>query len=144
MSQKIFRSYAREDSDSIAEIRARLEAAGHEVWVDTEAVVSGEQWRAAIVEGIDKADVVIIVLSRHSVVFGPVRTEADIASDANKPLIPVTLDGSEPTGALRFNLSGLQLIDMSLDQPAATELLLAALDSSLPRAKPAPSSIGVD
>lgn len=140
MIKNVFLSYAREDSAAVDEIRAGLEAAGHDVWLDTADVVGGEQWRAAIVEAIDDSDVVVVVLSHHSTVSGAVRTEVDIASEAQKQIVPITLDGEKPTGALRWNISGLQVIDMSSDRQDGIQALLAALDSARPLSPAPPTS----
>jgi len=140
MIKNVFLSYAREDSAAVGEIRAGLEGAGHDVWLDTADVVGGEQWRAAIVEAIDDSDVVVVVLSRHSTVSGAVRTEVDIASEAQKQIVPIMLDGEKPTGALRWNISGLQVIDMSSGRQDGMQALLAALDSARPQSPAPPKS----
>ena len=49
VAERVFLSYSREDASTADQIRSALEAAGHNVWVDTARIQGGDQWRASIV-----------------------------------------------------------------------------------------------
>ena len=66
--QRIFMSYGHDDNEPlVAALRARLIAAGHEVWIDREEIKGSDDWRRSITDGILKSDRVLACLSKHSV-----------------------------------------------------------------------------
>lgn len=130
MAKRLFLSYAREDAGLVEEIRAALEGAGHDAWVDEAGIKGGDRWRAVIVAAIEEADEFVLVLSTHSVASKNVLAEAQIASEQQTPIVPIRLDDAEITGGLRYTLVGLQIIDMHTDATSGLEALLVALGTT--------------
>jgi hypothetical protein len=65
--QRIFLSYGHDENSTLVDaLRARLEAAGHHVWIDHAEIKAGDDWRAAITAGICNSDRVLSFLSKHS------------------------------------------------------------------------------
>ena len=65
---RLFLSYGRRDAKDLADrLSADLKAAGFEVWLDTREITTGMPWQAEIVDGLRSAQVVIALLSPHSV-----------------------------------------------------------------------------
>jgi len=65
---KVFLSYGRRDARELAErLAGDLQAAGHEVWLDTRKITPGESWQHEITDGLRSAQLVIAVMSPHSV-----------------------------------------------------------------------------
>ena len=67
---RVFLSYGHqppENADLVQRIRARLEAAGHETWMDAPNIEHGDDWRRAIMAGLQASDWTLAFLSRHSV-----------------------------------------------------------------------------
>ncbi len=65
---KVFLSYASQDKPSVRELSRRLVGEGWiETWQDEKNLLPGQDWRVKIEEAVEEADVVIIVLSQHSV-----------------------------------------------------------------------------
>ena len=62
----IFISYAREDAETVRILYQRLLDAGFRPWLDTEDMQPGDHWRMVIEEKINKADFVIVCLSKYS------------------------------------------------------------------------------
>ena len=87
----VFVSYSRKDSETVANIVARLERDGLSVWLDREDIRGGELWRETIVKAIDNAYAFVLMLSSNSVASENVRKEVDLAEGANKHLLPVML-----------------------------------------------------
>jgi hypothetical protein len=139
---RVFVSYSRRDGEFVERLVRRLEAEGHDVWVDTEDIRGSEQWRASIVAGIHTSDVILLVVSAASMASANVEREVTIASDQDRRIVPLVLHPAEPTGSVAFVIAGLQEIsfaDQSFD--AAMHQLdaeLAALGSPSPRALPPP------
>ncbi len=76
-NRRVFLSYGRLDASPLAaRLRDDLEARGYEVWKDTREIDGGNAWEDDIVEGLQNSDVVIAILSPHSV---------RVASDPRNP-----------------------------------------------------------
>lgn len=97
---QIFLSYAREDWHHVNELHRRLTADGFSAWIDKEALIPGQAWESIIDQAVERADVVLICLSNHSIgKRGFVQTEINLAIEAYKKqpedaifLIPVRLE----------------------------------------------------
>ena len=65
--QRIFLSYGHDENQALVlELKAKLESAGHQVWIDQTHIKAGDDWRAAIKKGLLESDRVLAILSRHS------------------------------------------------------------------------------
>jgi tetratricopeptide (TPR) repeat protein len=65
--QRIFLSYGHDDNTPLVKaLHDRLEAAGHQVWIDQAQIKAGDDWRLAIKKGLLESDRVLSFLSKHS------------------------------------------------------------------------------
>ncbi len=65
---KIFLSYGRHDAQELAEkLAVDLASQKHEVWLDTRRILPGESWQHEITDGLRSAQLVIYLMSPHSV-----------------------------------------------------------------------------
>ena len=67
---KVFLSYGHEPPANAALVKrigAALDAAGFTTWIDTAAIKSGDDWRRAIMHGLQDSDWTLAFLSRHAV-----------------------------------------------------------------------------
>jgi len=108
---KVFLSYASQDKSLVRELSRRLTGEGWiDTWQDEKSLLPGQDWRVKIEEAVEDTDVVIIVLSQHSVSKeGHVQKELRYAREIalEKPedaifLIPLRLDECEVPRGLRF------------------------------------------
>jgi tetratricopeptide (TPR) repeat protein len=86
----VFVSYARSDAPQAAKIAESLNAAGYEVWWDSE-LLPHHAFAASIEQEIRAARAVVVVWSRQAVASQWVRAEADLARSQGK-LVQVSLD----------------------------------------------------
>lgn len=106
---RVFISYCRSDRELIRKVAADLEAAGHQVWWDTQ-LVSGTAFRDVIDRELDAADAVIVIWTPSSNRSSWVVAEADHAMRLGK-LIPMVAKGIEawqipkPYGTLHAGLA---------------------------------------
>ena len=64
----VFLSYGRADARDLADrVKADVEARGFRVWQDRAEIAPGEDWRGKIVEGLRHAQVMVALLTPHSV-----------------------------------------------------------------------------
>ncbi|MCX6633873.1 MAG: NB-ARC domain-containing protein [Acidobacteria bacterium] len=88
--QRIFVSYARRDGAELAvRLQKDLTAAGFDVWVDTERIRGGESWTVEIEEAIDRAQVVIALLTPGSYASEICRAEQLRSLRKGKCVIPL-------------------------------------------------------
>lgn len=87
----VFLSYARADLTPAREIAAALRAAGCSVWTD-EQVRPGRDWRREIERQIDRADVVLVLVSAESYRSRYVRAELARAERKAKRIVPLLIE----------------------------------------------------
>jgi len=125
----IFVSYSRIDGEAVDYIVARLEQDGFNVWIDHEEIKAGDLWQEAIVQAVDNAYAVVLMLSPGSVASDNVRKEVDLAESASKELVPVLLAPVELPAKLRYQLAGIEWIEYYRDPEAKYRELLEALQA---------------
>lgn len=76
---KIFVSYSRKDTVVAAAYRLAQIAAGHDVFMDSYSIRSGENWQAALAIAIDEADIFQLFWSEHSAASENCRDEWEYA-----------------------------------------------------------------
>jgi TIR domain len=107
-----FISHASADGAHAAEIVRVLEAAGLRCWIAPRDIPAGQEWAAAIVDGVQRSRVLVVVLSARSCASPEVFREVECASRARKPMLTVRIDrNAAPTGSLEYFLSSIQWID---------------------------------
>jgi len=131
--QRIFISYAREDSGSARELWQILNSIqGVEAWFDQESLLPGEQWKVAITKAIAASDHFILLVSSRSVVkSGFYQKEIRLALEvlSQQPpgkifLIPARLDNSEPEFE---ELKELQYVDLFPDFQNGVDKIIRVL-----------------
>ena len=125
---RIFISYKRVDKDKVFPIVEEIkQKTGVDCWIDLEGIESGDQFQNVIIEAIDRADIVIFMLSKNFI--APYRDgktgkidlkkqtfpekEVMYALAEGKRLIPLSIDGTTVNDCkwLKFNCAGLDCID---------------------------------
>jgi len=76
---KIFVSYSRNDIDVVEAYRKAQLALGHEVFMDTYSIRTGENWQAALARAIDEADILQLFWSEEAAISENVHHEWDYA-----------------------------------------------------------------
>jgi len=126
----IFLSYSRKDKGIVERLKKRLEAAGHDVWIDIEDIRGGDQWRQAIAEAIGQADTFVLLLSSNAVKSDNVCKELNLAEENKSRVIPVAISSVAIPPEMQYQLAGVQRIDLATDFEHGLEQLLEALGGS--------------
>ena len=108
----IFISYSRKDREFAQRLAKDLSNEGFEVFIDIEAIQAGNTFRQQTVEAIDNSKAFIVVLSPDSVQSDNVGKEVDLAQDSRRRILPVLCRAVEIPTELRYQLAGLQTINM--------------------------------
>ncbi len=139
----VFLSYAHEDDAIVERLRAALTTRNREVWLDRstglgEGIVPASDWNASALDGIDRSDGFVFVLSPSSLASRPCRDELAHAVAGNKRLLPVCVadppdppvDGQAVPESLR-PLSWIMVRPGIDDFDAGVDALIRALDTDI-------------
>lgn len=110
MNSHVFVSYKHEEQEFVEMMIRQLQAAGFKVWIDTEQLRAGENWREAINYAIKEAFALILVISPEAKSSQYVTYEWAYAQGAGVKVIPVLL---KPTEKLHPQLEQLQYLDFT-------------------------------
>jgi TolB-like protein len=108
-----FISYASADGVTASAVCAALELAGLQCWIAPRDVTPGEFYSGAIVQAIDAATVVVLVLSKNSAESQHVLREVERASSKRHPVVSFRIDRAPLPAALEYFLNTSQWLDAS-------------------------------
>lgn len=136
---RIFISHSHEDKHAVQKIVARLEAAGHDVWIDSLKLRPGDNIQRKIQEGLEKADALVVVISKNSFRSKWVQQEfSAIAlqqiSKRERRVLPVKIDSS----TVPSYLANRVYLDLSENFDAGLERLVEALRVATPESLAGP------
>jgi adenylate cyclase len=137
-SGAVFISYASADVAVADTLVATLESHSVACWIAPRDVKAGALYAAAIVEAINEAKALVLVLSANSVASAHVGKEVERASSKRRPLFALRIDDAPLSPALEYFLSESHWVDAragSMD--AAIGKLIAAIS------EPERSALGV-
>ncbi len=110
MDQHIFVSYKHGEKEFCEMMIRQLEAAGFKVWIDTEQLRAGENWRETINYAIKDSFALILIISPEAKESEYVTYEWAFAQGAGVKVIPVMLKHTEK---LHPQLEMLQYLDFT-------------------------------
>ena len=111
MPGQIFLSYSSEDQRAAAEICRLLELQGVDCWIAPRDVSPGEDYGVQIIDAIEAARAMVLVLSDHANSSTFVKNEIERAISKNKVVIPFRIENVQPSRALELFISRSQWID---------------------------------
>ncbi len=136
---EVFISYSRRDSQVVDKIVQTLHEAGVDAWIDREDIQAGNSWRLQIVEAIDACTLFVLALSPNSAISDNVRKEIDLAQDSGRVIVPIMLEPVKIPSAIRYQLAGLQFLDVSvIGFEKAMEQLLELARREISKKQPPP------
>jgi hypothetical protein len=91
-SRPVFISYARLDSAHVGRAVEFLRAGGLNVFVDSQSIPYGADWRQALVQAIDAAERVMLFWTAAAAASGWVAREWKLALQRGKTVVPTLLD----------------------------------------------------
>ncbi|WP_435608260.1 toll/interleukin-1 receptor domain-containing protein [Pseudomonas knackmussii] len=76
---RIFLSYSRHDKDIVLSVSRKLQSLGHEITVDVDSVLPGQDWRKVLATGLRDSEVYVVFLSKNSLASASVLSEVGAA-----------------------------------------------------------------
>ena len=107
----VFISYSREDKEKVLELTAKLSAAGVPLWMDVGGIDGATMWGEEIVHALEKAKVLLLMVTEASVKSHNVAKEVVLASERKGHILPVHLERTQIPPGLRYPLAGIQHIE---------------------------------
>ena len=142
----VFVSYSREDNEKVLELTAILRAAGVPIWMDVGGIDGARMWGEEIVNALDQAKVLLLMVSESAVRSHNVAKEVVLASERKGHILPVHLELTQIPPSLKYPLAGIQHIEYFHGDPDENlKTILRSLERigvtiSPPRKEPAAES----
>jgi len=125
---EVFVSYSRNDKDRVLELSGKLRAAGVSLWLDTSGIDGATLWGEQIVNALESAKVLLLMLSESAVRSDNVAKEVMLVSERKGHILPVHLEPTPIPSSLKYQLAGIQHVEY-FDPAHADEGLRAILRS---------------
>lgn len=112
MTNDIFISYSRRDSEFVTRLASDLDAQVAGVWFDQSDIQLGEKWHDEIIEGIRECKAFVLVLSPDADKSKYVHEEVNKALELGKTIFPVIYRPSEWSDEFRTLVKDIQTLDL--------------------------------
>ncbi|MBP1687654.1 MAG: hypothetical protein H6Q33_3797 [Deltaproteobacteria bacterium] len=108
---------------------------GLRVWIAPRNIAPGQQWPAAIIDGIEGSRALVLIFSSHANQSDQVARELERAAAKRVPILSFRIEHVDPAGSLEYFIGVVQWIDATTAPLSAplTELVEAIRALSTPR-----------
>ena len=113
----VFISYSREDKESVLSLAAKLREAGVSLWIDQGGIDGAAMWGEEIVNALENAKVLLLMVTEKSVNSHNVVKEVVLASERKEHILPVHLEPTRIPAGLKYPLAGIQHIEYFQGDP---------------------------
>ncbi len=134
-----FVSHSSKDRTYAELVCQSLESHSLRCWIAPRDIQPGVEWGAAIIDGIDRSKVMLVIFSTNANDSAQVRREVERAIGKSMPILPFRIEDANPKGALEFALSNTHWLDGFKPpiEPTLTQLVqsvkaLCAVPSAVP------------
>jgi TolB-like protein/Flp pilus assembly protein TadD len=107
----VFLSYSRDDKARVLDLAQRLRSAGVSVWIDQGGIDGAALWGESIVNAIENAKVLLLVVTPSAVASHNVAKEVMLTSERKGHILPVHLEPTTIPASLKYPLAGIQHIE---------------------------------
>ena len=111
MAHDVFVSYSAVDKATADAVVAGLEQDGLRCWIAPRDVLAGTSWGEAIVDAIEAARVMVLILSDNSNRSKQVLREVERAVASETIILPFRIEAIDPTGAMAYFLATEHWLD---------------------------------
>ena len=106
-----FVSYSSKDKAMADAVVATLEADGIRCWVAPRDIVPGKEWSEAIIDGINKSRMVVLIFSANSNASQQVLREVERAVNRAMPIVPFRIENLLPSRGMEYFISASHWLD---------------------------------
>jgi adenylate cyclase len=113
----VFISYSRADKDKVLGLTEKLRAAGVSLWIDQGGIDAATMWGEEIVNALDNAKVLLLMVTESAVSSHNVIKEVVLASERKSHILPVHLEPTRLPPSFKYPLAGIQHIEYFQGNP---------------------------
>ena len=125
---EVFVSYSREDATRVSDLVGKLRAAGVSLWIDQGGIDAASQWSEQIVNALESAKAMLLMVSGSAVHSHNVAKEVVLVSERKGHILPVHLQPTVIPPALKYQLAGIQHVEYFQESDEALKAILRALE----------------
>jgi hypothetical protein len=117
----VFISHASKEKTIAGTLKDKLQGKGFKVFLAHDDIEGGEEWMKMLYEKVQECDVFLVLLSQEYHKANYTDQETGIAYAMNKPMIPISLDGTVPYGFMskyQATKGSYQITDEKVDEIA--------------------------
>jgi len=118
----VFVSHGSEDKAVARTVARYLQHAGWQVWIDEEGIAGGKEWHSALINSLESAWIVLLVVSYHSMRSRWVVREVQAADRLGLRIIPIVVEDMPYPDELRLILSPVQQLHLTRSRDGDLEL----------------------
>lgn len=111
MAHDVFVSYSTHDKPTADAVVARLEAARLRCWIAPRDILPGMEWGEAIIDGIHRSRIMVLVFSSSANASPQIRREVERAVNKGLPIVPFRIEEVMPSRSLEYFLSSPHWLD---------------------------------
>jgi hypothetical protein len=111
MTKDVFISYASEDREIAEKICAGLESIGISCWIAPRDILPGDTYSKAIMDGLDKSRVFVLVFSEYANKSPHILREVGRSVNNNAYIIPFIIDKVKPNSNFEYFIGPAQRLD---------------------------------
>jgi hypothetical protein len=124
----IFVSYSSADQNSAERLVRQIEAIGIPCWMAPRDVPFGANYGKAILDAIESAEVVVVLLSANANKSIHVANEIERAASYRKTIVPLRLENVRPSREIELHISSRQWVDLFEGQQQREQNMRRFLD----------------
>ncbi len=136
--KKVFISFSSKETDEAKRICELLEAGGFPCFIAFRDIQAGHEYASDIIDGLDQAEVMVLILSQASNDSPHVLREVEYAVSHHTPIIVYQVEDVEISKSMKYFLMTHQWIFREMDRE---ERLLAGVSDMLSRVEDAPTEV---
>ena len=110
-SKPVFISYASQDKDAAENVASFFESRGLKCWIAPRDIPPAADWAESIIDSIDSASSMVLLLSNHSNVSPQVRREVERAVNNGMMIYPLILEQIALSKWMQYYISAHQWFD---------------------------------
>jgi len=140
---EVFISYSREDAVRVRDLAGKLRAAGVSLWIDQGGIDAAASWSEQIVNALESARVLLLMVSESAVHSHNVAKEVVLVSERKGHILPVHLEPTAIPSTLRYQLAGIQHVEyfVGAESDANLKAILRSLERVGVTVAPPPSPL---
>lgn len=137
MKPNLFISYSRREVGFVDDLAGRLDKEGFDFWLDYRSLVPGKPWQEQIYQGLAKADIILLVISKEAIHSANVKKEWDrVINKPGKRIILLIFDAVD----LPQELEKYEWVDFRGNYEKGLKELYRQLQMSEQEKQPAPEA----